>query len=308
MVNYFRLDISGIAVEELEFSEFCTDLKWIYADDNRLRRIKFNGNSFGQLNSLSLGNNQISEWPFAEESCPPELMSLGLASNLIESFPAGALDGCQSLRSLDLSDNRISAATISMHQQISELRYVNLSGNSIKGISFSGKYPTLAVLDISRNQLESIDGHLLGKLPSLQSLYLSENGGVVVNLDSQRQMNAGDGIERFDMSSSLLTEIPDLSSMCGLKTLKLERNLLTAVDGRRLPNGLREMNFAHNKIREIGNFSPTQLTSLEEMDLTENPLRCDCSLAQTFDRWSNQINVVRDNNISREDASNSGPE
>ena len=92
-------------------------------------------------------------------------------------------------------------------------------------------------------------------------------------------------LERLKLQSNLLTEIkPEsiFSSMSQLIAIDLQRNQLKEIPAA-LPASLRELELGYNQLTTFA-LSNDTLQQLSQLDLTSNPLHCDCSI-KPLHRW-----------------------
>lgn len=95
-------------------------------------------------------------------------------------------------------------------------------------------------------------------------------------------------LERLKIQSNFFRKIlpEDLfSSMKNLLVLDLQRNQLNEIPAQ-LPSSLRELELGHNRltILSFSNETLQDLSQLITLDLTSNPLHCDCHL-KALHRW-----------------------
>jgi Leucine-rich repeat (LRR) protein len=157
------------------------------------------------------------------------------------------------------------------------LKHLNLSGNYMA--SFRPPIlPSLAVLDLSANNLVELSDDFWIALPTLQKLRLGHNPQTLkVNWSTIPEDKSTQLIE-LDLSHNLLHSIPPLQSFRHLRSLDLSGNQLVYVDGTKLPTCLMSLNVRENLIHYLGNFSESQFSCLKDLNLSLNPLSCDCSL------------------------------
>lgn len=220
------LDISSMRLRSLQIPSRCSSLQWLYAERNQLESVEILSHS---LKSIHLGHNSIENWPLQAgmDAIPYiRLESLHLANNQIERLPERALHVLPQLETLDLSDNRLSSLshgsvpTLELH-----LKYLNLSGNYITTFR-TPILPSLAVLDLSANNLIELSDDFWIATPSLQRLRLGHNPQTLkVNWSTMSDAKSNQLIE-LDLSHNLLHSIPQLQSFQHLRSLDLSGNQL----------------------------------------------------------------------------------
>ena len=93
-------------------------------------------------------------------------------------------------------------------------------------------------------------------------------------------------LERFKLQSNLLTEIkPDniFLSMAQLVAVDLQRNQLTQIPSE-FPSSLRELELGNNRLTNLpfNNKTFEKLSQLLTLDLSSNPLQCDCHIKPLY--------------------------
>ncbi|KAI8846098.1 hypothetical protein BC829DRAFT_399234 [Chytridium lagenaria] len=119
---------------------------------------------------------------------PPELSSLGslevldFSNNCVNSFPAN-LPELRNLQHLDLSNNQLEEIPDEIGR-LSQLRNLQLHDNNLRNIPFGVcSIQTLEILNVSNNKITKVGPEIvnlqslknLGKLPSLEKLFLGSN-------------------------------------------------------------------------------------------------------------------------------------
>jgi len=94
-------------------------------------------------------------------------------------------------------------------------------------------------------------------------------------------------IERLKLQSNFLTTIsPEnlFSSMLKLLVIDLQRNKLTEIPSK-FPSSLRELELGNNRLTILPFTNQTfeQLSQLITLDLSSNPLQCDCHIQSLYD-------------------------
>jgi Leucine-rich repeat (LRR) protein len=94
-------------------------------------------------------------------------------------------------------------------------------------------------------------------------------------------------LERFKLQSNILTEIlPEnlFSSMNKLLVIDLQRNQLTKIPSQ-FPSSLHELDLGNNRLTILPFTNKTfeQLSQLVTLDLSSNPLQCDCYIKPLYD-------------------------
>lgn len=166
---------------------------------------------------------------------------------------------------LDLSHNRLSRLSRGSFPGLSHLEALNLNHNQLvlvqPGTFQNASGPRLRHLDLSSNQLQVLERHLLLDLPGLKELLLFNNRIVQVEGGA---LAALPHLCKVYLSHNRITTFP-FSNLPVLSLLDLSSNRLS-----RLP------------LEDVSALPPSTQRGLY---LHSNPLRCDCSTLQLFHTW-----------------------
>ena len=234
-------------------------------------RMVFNKNNFEVLDKMDYGdlvyldlsvNNirYIREGAFSELS---HLTHLDLSTNLISGLHAGTFAGLKSLQTLLLSHNPLQAIPqdtflgsdlpslqiLTLKQchlhyiednaidTLTNLTHFNASGNNLLFIPRIGKdanLEKLLSLDFTHNIIEKVSDSWFVRLINLKELYLSHNkfnylsGGVFAGLAA---------LQRLHLRNAWITlmDFGAFENLTSLETLDITFNMVTRLDGDRLP-------------------------------------------------------------------------
>ncbi|PAA46348.1 hypothetical protein BOX15_Mlig005232g3, partial [Macrostomum lignano] len=160
---------------------------------------------------------------------------------LIEKF---GHDRFYDLKELDMSRSNLRTIELNLHDRFINLRSVNLESNSLTTLNGIASLPSLRVLCLNHNHIESLASGTGSLLPTLEVLHLAYNG-------------------IKDAASLQLHRLPSL------RTLFMQGNELQTTDG--LQSGqLRELVLDRNKLRTI-NLSGCPY--VQELHVEENRLK-----------------------------------
>ncbi|XP_045635492.1 chondroadherin-like protein [Ursus americanus] len=218
---------------------------------------------------LYLSDNQLSGLRAAALEGAPRLGYLYLERNRFLQVPGAALRALPSLFSLHLQNNAVDRLEPGDLTGLRTLRWLYLSGNRITQVSPGaiGPAPELEKLHLDRNQLQGVPTGALEGLPALLELQLS--GNPLKTLPDGAFRPVGRSLQHLFLNSSGLEQIsPRAFSGLGpwLQSLHLQKNQLRAMPA--LPH----------------------LSQLELIDLSGNPLHCDCQLLPLH-RWLMGLNL-----------------
>ncbi|XP_039861963.1 chondroadherin-like protein [Simochromis diagramma] len=271
-----------------------------------------------QTQLLDLHDNHFHYLPANSFPGSSQLVSLHLQSCKIHEIEGGALQGMKNLLYLYLSDNDLMSLDPKAFAGVPKLTYIHLERNKLAQFPGSALslLPSLVVLHLEQNAISKLEtSGLLSSLGSkLTELYLGNNNLTYIAkgaLDS-------DSLCTLHLDSNQLTEVPThaLLETPNLQELNLSGNSVHWVGPNAfqplskslkrlymdhmgmekiskdallgLASELRTLTVRGNQLEEFPDLSP--LTSLETVDLQDNPLRCDCSLLP-LRRWMENVSL-----------------
>ncbi|XP_041464430.1 leucine-rich repeat serine/threonine-protein kinase 1-like isoform X2 [Lytechinus variegatus] len=220
-----------------------------------------------------------------QDSTHQVLSTINLSQNALFSVPEGLLWGLQNLRRLNLSQNSIQRLpSPKSHRNLSECRLRSLSLYQNKLVSVPAELFMLEALEFLSLASNSITELIQPAKESIKhEIPRQWNCMSLVNLDlSQnrlsslpRQMDACTSLITINLSENSFSEIPRPWA-CPLEILNIAKNKVQSAPGD-LPKfwhrTLRFINLSNNRLTEIP--APIcQLSSLSELDLSHNVLRC----------------------------------
>lgn len=207
-----------------------------------------------------------------------------------------------------LTDNAISNISNSNFENLPNLWYLSLHGNKIAEMpnGFLLTMPNLAFFLVSSNELREIP-YFSSPFKQLKFLFLDSNRIVNVSRDSlvleglenlDLHQNEIENVDHFafqyltslvklNMSFNLLKQAPSFVTTSGNSlTLDLSNNQIQSVDENSFASlkSVKSLLLVSNKISHINPIGLDSLLSLEDLDLTNNSLTCDCSL-YPFSGW-----------------------
>ncbi|KAF2357816.1 Leucine-rich repeat [Trinorchestia longiramus] len=269
------------------------NLRKLILNHNQLTKI--NSNIFNGLESLEyleLVNNKIKDVDSLGFEYLSSLKRLNLARNRLHRVPISSLNNLASLHELDLCDNQISIVPERAFQHLANLTHLNLNKNNISSIlpdAFVGLeklrnlslldnrltsvptssfYPLTQVssLDLSGNMFSALPRDFLGNLPSLMSLKIERCPRL--QSISQDAFVSGWLLQELSLKQNTrLRLLPPaaLAPLLVLKTLDLSSCGLEALQPTQVP-----------------------MRDLRVLDVSGNPLHCNCSLV-----WLAQVAANR---------------
>ncbi|XP_071495228.1 uncharacterized protein [Diadema antillarum] len=214
------------------------------------------------------------------QNLPANTRTLRLDHNMITSIDAHDLSGLISLKRLVLYNNMISFINPQAFHSQSNLEYLQLQNNKISSLhpqTFWG-LGKLEELNLENNELVTLQNGTFDDLGKLVELTL--NGNPLETLPGKVFENLGN-LHTLDLSETSLGMIPDtlFDGLRDLRTLRLDHighygNLFS--NSSNLFSST--LNLTHLQVRRNSlSCIPTSfsvLTSLETLDLEQNPLTC----------------------------------
>ncbi|XP_054622900.1 chondroadherin-like b [Dunckerocampus dactyliophorus] len=244
-----------------------------------------------------------------------QVVSLHLQRCKIVDVEDGAFSGMKGLIYLYLSENDISSLSPEAFKGLPQLTYLHLEKNRFTSFP-KGAFkllPGLLTLHLENNSIAKLEENILGGAESLRSLYLSGN---TIDHVSPKALEQASHLDTLHLAGNKLKEVPTgaLSKAGNLKDLRLSRNAIRWVGPNAfqpLARSLRELYLDNmglekmsqsslaglalrslflegNQLEEVPDLHP--LTSLEVINLADNPLMCDCPLLP-LRLWIEKVNL-----------------
>ena len=234
------------------FLSFHRTLDELDLSDNLLTAIMPNSLSGVQVHRISLNNNLISELTGDSFAGIQHVSSMDLCHNQLHMINADVfVPLATQLTELKLCYNRLSALSSRVFATLTQVSILDLSGNELKTVPTSAlqHLTSLSEINLRNNRLKKIAEYSFADIP-LQKIDLGNNA-------SPMHINE--------------------KAFCGLEPSSSNQDQRMHASELDIP-GLRELVLDHNG---LGSFEPCLariLWTLESIDLTGNPIRCDCRL------------------------------
>ncbi|XP_069685864.1 uncharacterized protein [Periplaneta americana] len=244
-----------------------------------------NGNEFTQLRKDAFVNNVATGLEIlCLDSCSLTIVEegafigldlmryLSLKDNNITDIGTGTFGKLNRLEVLYLSYNRIGRLNSGVFDELVSLRKLDLSENEISYLS-SDLFlhsSNLVELSLKYNRLSYIEPELFSHSSSMRQLYLDGNDNLDVRNDSSF-LNVP-SLEELSLSDCSISTISEnmFHGTSAIKHLFLAQNTLEGIDVIILKN----------------------LSSLKYLDISSNPLQCDCNLKDIWKlSYEHQINM-----------------
>uniref|UniRef100_A0A1I8GH90 Protein phosphatase 1 regulatory subunit 22 n=1 Tax=Macrostomum lignano TaxID=282301 RepID=A0A1I8GH90_9PLAT len=284
------LNLDGLNLTRITGLERCFNLRWLSINYNHVSRIE-GLDSCSQLEELLATHNLIGTMPTGTY---PALRHLNLAHNCIEQIGTGLL--APNLTSLNLLNNHVSSlAGIDKHSSLAQL-FIGLNRiQDTRELFYLKSLQSLLILDLGENPIASNSHNyrttVIYHLRSLCSL-----DGVPVEQDevqSAVQLLGGKlttdlliekfGHDRFydlkELDINLRTiELNLHDRFINLRSVNLESNSLTTLNGIASLPSLRVLCLNHNHIESLASGTGSLLPTLEVLHLAYNGIKDAASL------------------------------
>lgn len=209
------------------------------------------------------------KWISSKSAGLPQLTYLHLENNRFTGFPKGAFTLVPSLLALHLENNSIAKLEPDLLTGAEGLRALYLAGNVIHHVAPRAldRAGDLDTLHLGANRLKAVPTDALSKAGNLRDLRLSGNPIRWVGPEAFRPL--GGALKELYLDNMGLEKMSP-SSLAGLSA------------------GLRSLFLEGNQLEEVPDLHP--LTSLEVINLADNPLMCDCPLLP-LRMWIEKVNL-----------------
>lgn len=283
------LTITGASITNIIQRAFIynTQLQSLDLSNNKLITLDpgcFSGIN-GSLRQLILRNNNVNINELVNLAA---LESLDLSYTQLQSLPPNAifLKNKVNLRSLQLEGNRLTSLESDSFNGLSALQELNLAHNNLTSMNDGvlASVPNLKYLDLSY-QTSGKQLLLPTSIASLTSLKILNISSTPLDQDNVWSwVSALTSLTILQLDSAGLTSINDyaLRNLTQLKNLNLNNNALTSITQPMMagPVDLTLLALMGNTIQTINRctFYGYTLKPLVHLDLSKNPLKCDCEL------------------------------
>lgn len=257
--QFWRLQRSLKCRVQLEENAFVESHFSCFSTPHVLLWPRFTG--LPQLTYLHLEKNRFTTFPKDAFKLVPSLLALHLENNSLTRLESDSLVGAEGLRALYLTGNDLTYVSPRALDQAGDLDTLHLGGNKLKEVPTEAlsQVQNLRDLRLSGNTIRWIGPNAF--LPverSLKELYL-DNIGLEKVSGLQKWVTLTAGV----FSSKTYLDV--------MFALQLSQHSLAG-----LGPGLRSLFLEGNQLEEVPDLHP--FTSLEVINLADNPLMCDCPL------------------------------
>ncbi|XP_067101141.1 chondroadherin-like b isoform X2 [Osmerus mordax] len=246
-----------------------------------------------------------------------EVVSLHLQRCKIVEMEDGAFNGMKGLVYLYLSENELTSLSPSAFKGLPQLTYLHLEKNRFTTFP-KGAFkllPGLLALHLEHNSISKLEPDILIGAEKLRGLYLTSNS---INSVAPRALDQASDLDTLHLGGNKLNEVPTdaLGKTLTLGELRLSGNPIRWVGPQAfqplarvlkdlyldsmglekmskdslagLGPGLRSLYLEGNQLEEVPDLN--SFTSLEVINLADNPLLCDCPLLP-LRIWIEKVNL-----------------
>ena len=284
-----------------------------FASNTKLEHLDLSGNGLtnivanaflgleSSLRRLVLQENDLTDNQMSFISGLRALEQLDLANNKLTTFPTPLIQTLSMLQNLYLNNNKITKLLrTSLNLPNSSLKVLNLAENEMVEIeerSFE-KLLNLEELNLERQSSSDIlkPNTLKGLENSLRTLLIQNNG---LTEDHFPSVNYLRGLRHLYMGVNRISSIPDqiFAQMNNLRVLNLHQNRISILDHTKTPGlaqNLEVFDISSNYLQTVGECTFYGFNQLENIELTGNPLNCDCKLRWLYTWMENKyVPVIR---------------
>ena len=254
--------------------------------------------TLAKLEELNVGNNRISKLDPESFVGLTSLKILYLDDNSLTSVPAASFLPLHSLAELFIGVNSFPTIQDHAFASLKKLSTLNLKGAALSNVSTHSfaALESLRILDLSDNRLTRIPTKEMSKLGRLEVLSLGQNFFEVIGDKAFEGLSNLQYLEIVG-SKKLQRIAPNAFVENGnLKQIKLQANKeFTSLEPNSL-NGLPFLKVLILKDNAIETMRENlfEWSLLENLDMSDNPLRCDCHLLW----YKSYLNIRSYNNLS----------
>jgi len=259
----------------------CTALHSLYLDHNALSSVSFVNRS--HIRELHISFNRITSIDIGNTVLP--LTTLDLSFNSVQQFNSGLLSSLHNVRMLNLSHNLLKTVVLddSSVLAFSSVSSFDVASNRLATVRLCNEcyWYSLQYLNLSSNQLHSVDSRWCDLLPNLTLLIVSENpisritSGTFRHCSSLRALHLSNFSIRHIVSGTF-------EGLTRLRTLRLDHNShLVSLQQHafRALTELVELDLSDCSLTALEPDTFVFPSSLLVMELGRNQWHCDCEAA-----------------------------
>jgi Leucine-rich repeat (LRR) protein len=266
--------------------------------NNLIDQLEHNSfSSLVNLEELNLGQNRIAEIKSDAFYRLYNLKILYLDDNSLNQIPGESFLPLTNLAELFIGVNSFTTLEKNAFEKLKKLTTLSLNGAQLHNVStgaFAG-LDSLRVLDLSSNRLTRIPTKEMASLHKLEELSIGLNDFEIIpekafeGLSNLHQLEIVGANKLIRVQNNAFIDNGNLRTIRFISNEELSQFESAAFHG--LPY-LKELVLKHNAIESIRE-NLYEWDSLEILDLSDNPLRCDCHLL-----WYKTFLNIRDSHSS----------
>ena len=285
-LNYLSLARNQLTAIQPSLFQQIPNLMVLDLSKNRLNSLPKALKSLVRLQTLDISENFVTDIDQDTIGLLASLWRLQMNGNLLTRIPEGTFNNLASLQILDLSRNKIEAVAAGSFDSNSQLRAVRLDSNRLTGIEgLFSRVPELMWLNVSENNIQAFDYSLVPL--TLSWLDISHNE--VPSLDSFTALHSS-LISYLDASFNQLVKLESNSFPAAVETLLLNDNKISEVAPYAFFH-LTKLVKADLSVNEISSLTENSLRlsadsmAIPSFNLGGNPIACNCHM-----QWFQNIN------------------
>ena len=200
-----------------------------------------------------------------------KVINLRLDRNTIRQLEGGSFNGLDMLESLDLSHNSLTSLPARIFDHLTKLSTLRIQYNDLTVLdewSMAG-IPQLYELDLMGNSFRAVPTSALCKITHLKKLILRDN---ILHILSPYAFY-GLSLDYLDLGSNRVPLVIDPDAFCGL-----DPHVVSTDPGSITWEGLTTLRLDHSGLTTLDPCITRRIWTLSELDISGNPLHCDCSI------------------------------
>lgn len=242
----------------------------IYCAYQRLQGLPYFMDFFEIWDKLNLSDNLISSIP-ADGFKAVKIRTLDLSRNLISDLDPNTFRAIENLQCLDMSHNKLKMLSEVVFTPLDDLLTLRIRYNRLRVIK-PGTFSNLAgvvELDLTGNELSKVPTEALEPMKNLRRLWLRNNRLKAIEPHAFPELP----IEVLDLGDNASPMRMSSEALCGLRpSISHKKHSVKEW------SGLHTLLMDHNGISHLDACVVKLAWTLQKIDISGNPLRCDCRL------------------------------
>ena len=220
--------------------------------------------------TLNLSDNLLKSLPEGSFK-GVRVRTIDLTRNLISDIHPTAFQGTENVYTLDLSHNHLSYLARGVLAPLTSLTSLKLRYNRFRSVNADAfrDVSQLVELDLSGNSINTVPSEALRHLYNLKRLWLRNNKLKTIGAFAFPALP----LELLDLGSNDTPVRMDQQAMCSLMP-----QISHAEPNVKEWSGMQTLRMDHNGLSHLDPCIAKLIWTLQEVDISGNPLRCDCRL------------------------------